>query len=1070
MKRLWLYFLFCLAISTCLAETLLKLPPMPRPPVIDGRIGEEEWLGSSMQFGAISRNSNILARRVVYFFFGYDEHNLYFAHRSELPPAPMKVSEKEECFLTVQPPGADQPFVFRMRERKAPESQVPGHWESEIAIPLKELNLGTIEYGKPWKLQMSRQWCDPDEIADWTGKEAATFIPQKDIPATGFMGFWIYGTKPYRGQSCNFRWQAALTEQELDCLAEVSSLEVPRQFSSKMAVQANQATISDWRQLLAGSVDYSLKYDITLRSNGETIQSRVIPWNSAKGLMWIDPDPPIKLEVGIYPSFGKAKARLNCSSKEKLGRQKEVCFAIVDESGKSLWNGTPETPATPLLFQLPKLPEGGYYLTADYIGTDGKLEQQKEYFAIRTFPWQGLNLGNERLVIPPFKPLVVKNGCEVQALQTSFRLGEGGIAAVTALGQELLTSPVLLRIDGEPLRFSAPVSKEESPDRVIMEASATGKNLSVTALYEFDYDGMVKITWTFVPQGSVLLKNMTFDIPLRKEHGKYLHVVGDGMRRNIHKTLPDTEGLLWDSRKTGRPNLFPGGFHPYIWLGDTLRGLAWFAETSHNWENNEHYPAQEIIRSGDSVILRINLAGAEGLRRDAAFTIVTGMQPSPVKPMPPEGRRHSAESWEGWTPDNSVPFWIPGNNNNAIRWEYHPLTPTNGDFSHLHYLFKRAWKSQAESDAEIDDYMKRNNIPPRWSSEIFRYPDDLKTRMQQGVIRAGNAKYIVLYSNPRALVATWPEYDMYADEWSRLEWRSGRPSTLYGAEPDENYMDFILYYWLRVFKEGVSDGIYFDNIYDATMLDPVITRERLQADISTTTAYYPIFKLRELNRRAAVLLTQQGKLLYGRPLLLLHITDVNMLPVNSFAAGSIEWEMNFGSWPYPQRFSDAYLITNSTGVQEGLIPQLITQVAQGLDEKQREAINNSLLAVAFGYGLMSHRYGGRPGDHYKSIQNLVRNFGYGDTTRTEVYPGWHPENPVKCNLATVKVTAVKRNDGHWLLMIGNLASKETEAALSLPGRFTFADAESGEKLGNGDRIIVPIGGFNYRLIELQTQM
>ena len=47
------------------------------------------------------------------------------------------------------------------------------------------------------------------------------------------------------------------------------------------------------------------------------------------------------------------------------------------------------------------------------------------------------------------------------------------------------------------------------------------------------------------------------------------------------------------------------------------------------------------------------------------------------------------------------------------------------------------------------------------------------------------------------------------------------------------------------------------------MLDPVITRERLQADISTTTAYYPIFKLRELNRRAAVLLIQQGDGLKG---------------------------------------------------------------------------------------------------------------------------------------------------------------------------------------------------------------
>ena len=150
------------------------------------------------------------------------------------------------------------------------------------------------------------------------------------------------------------------------------------------------------------------------------------------------------------------------------------------------------------------------------------------------------------------------------------------------------------------------------------------------------------------------------------------------------------------------------------------------------------------------------------------------------------------------------------------------------------------------------------------------------------------------------------------------------------------------------------------------------------------------------------------------------------------------------------------------------MPQLITQVAQGLDEKQREAINNSLLAVSFGYALISHRYGGRPGDHYKSIQNLVRNFGYGDTARTEVFPGWHPDNPVKSSLPTVKVTAVKRNDGHWLLMLGNMAPDSVEAGVSLPGQFNFSDAESGEKLGNGNQLTLPIGGFNYRLIELQT--
>ena len=750
----------------------------------DGRIHEEEWLGATMQFGAVSRRSGILARRVVYFYFGYDENNLYFAHRSELPPDPIKVGAKEECFLTVQPPGADKPAVFRVRERKAPEGQAPGHWESEIAIPLKELGITAIEYGKPWKLQMTRRWSDPDEIADWAGKEAATFIPRKDIPATGFMGFWIYGTKAYRGISCNFRWQAALTDREMDCVAEISSLEVPRQFINKLKADGARTVTNDWRQLLSSNVDYTLKYDISLRPGGELLQRRVIPWNSAKGMLWVDPDPPVTLQVGVYPTFGKAKARLNCLSRKKLAALKSVRFAIEDASGKALWSGEPETPASPLFFDLPKLAEGEYSLTATYIGQDGKEAREKSAFAIRKFPWQGLNLGAERLVVPPFKPLEVKDGCEVRALQTSFRLGDGGIAAVTAAGKELLAAPALLRIDGQVLSFAAPEIKEKSPDRVVMEASAAGKDLTVTAVYEFDYDGMVKITWNFAPKGSVLLKNMTFDLPLRKEYGQYLHVVGDGMRRNIHAVLPEKTGQIWDSRKVGRPNLFPGGFHPYIWLGDTVRGLSWFAETTFNWQTGVKNPAQEIIRSGDTVTLRINLTGAAGLRRDKPFAIVTGLQPTPVKPIVPDARRHSAHSWEAWAPEKSDPFLLPGNNYAATHWEVHPMMPPNRDFTLLKYFKARPWKTREEAFAKIDEFIKRNKLPKRWENKIFRYPDEIRVRLEQAAMRAETAKYVILYSNPRALVATWPEYDMYADEWNRIDWRTGRPSTLYSAFHD----------------------------------------------------------------------------------------------------------------------------------------------------------------------------------------------------------------------------------------------------------------------------------------------
>lgn len=405
------------------SETLLKLPPMATPPVIDGKINDAEWQGGSVQFGAISRQTGILSRRVVYFYFGYDENHLYFAHRSELPPPPMKVDAGDDAMLTVVPPGAKAPFVFRLRELKAPTGTIPGHWESEVAIPLRKIGVEKIEYGKPWKLQMSRCWSRPDEIGDWAGREFATFIPQKNIPAAGFAGLWLAGIKPYRGQSCHIRWLASGMAGEVACDAEIVSVEVPRQFHRALPVEPGKVTEFQWRALLSPGTSRTLQYTLSGKPGGEVLLRRELTWDGAKGLLWVDPDPPVGLSVGIYPTYGRAKARLSCSNTDKLKALKQVAFVIADRSGKEYYRFAPDAGQPEHHFKLPELPEKEYLLTAEFVDSKGQLQHLSEPFAIRKFPWQNLHLGTERIIVPPFLPLAVKDDREVHALQTGYRMG-----------------------------------------------------------------------------------------------------------------------------------------------------------------------------------------------------------------------------------------------------------------------------------------------------------------------------------------------------------------------------------------------------------------------------------------------------------------------------------------------------------------------------------------------------------------------------------------------------------------------------------------------------------------------
>ena len=330
------------------------------------------------------------------------------------------------------------------------------------------------------------------------------------------------------------------------------------------------------------------------------------------------------------------------------------------------------------------------------------------------------------------------------------------------------------------------------------------------------------------------------------------------------------------------------------------------------------------------------------------------------------------------------------------------------------------------------------------------------------VYRPSNVR--IQYQNPRAVAPNSKEFDMYSDEWSLWE---TRPPSLermshFGCDPTDKLTDFMLYNLRKLYKYGFT-GIYYDNIFDTPCYN-VAKGPAIEVEPGKIMPYYPLFEMRELLKRSALFLHEEGRYLGGYPLLESHITDTVMIPLVSFNAVTLDWEMNFGSDPYPRRFSQPYILTNTVGTQTGTLGATIIQRDKTVPG---DVIERSVLAVQFANNLMSGKLYATPGMFYQNAINYIFDFGY-EAEGTVIYPGYLKNNPVKINNKEVLATVVKRKDGEVLLMIGNVGKKAVKATFDL-GNFasgTIYDAESKTIIGKGNRFTLPVEKYSYRLIQV----
>lgn len=1007
----------------------LRIPPMAKPPVIDGKIQESEWSGASESFGALQLGTNYITGRNAVFFIGYDTENLYFACRSELPPEGMKLLSRvrerngkvyadDAVELIIMPPHKEYVYQFISNslntfyakkypvnrgsvctaEQKKWEPKViiasslrGGNWEIEAMIPLEDIGIKELPFDKEWRLQMTRDWRQPAEQTPWNKSgdfcnpdSMGIMVMDKDVPATHFKGLG----KDYRKglfdigfSTFNFTGAAS----DIECDVSIVSDGPPRGLNTKEQIAPGQSKDFDLKYSEKAAITSDLSATIKELKSGKLLLHRNLKFGNSKETRWVNPgvQENTDMEFAYYPYYKLIKCRLDASL---AGNEiAQVSFHAKDPNGKIIG----ETVAGQKIkndyraeWELPELAENIYKTVCEIAFKNGEKKTLEKEFVVKHFPWEHNQIGMEKIIVPPFKPLKTdKDKREVNSLMTGYGIKGLFWNRIYSQGENILDSPIRLMINGKDSLQGKSFEFTSIEDHAVnARTSASCNGLEIKSQHEYDYDGMCKVTLDIIPDGKIAIDNAWIEIPLKKSVARLMHTMHNTMKNHPADFIPQGNGVVWDSRLGYKSDEIRGNFWPYFWLGDVYKGFCWFTASDKDWSLDYDQAAIQIIRKDDSVTLRINIVNKPCVW-EKPFKYVMGFQPTPVKPRM-AGWRRISERVKFKADSNIVMTTLAGASTWGADGEHDPW-PVGRDYSMTRRLAKAERIKAAKEISDIVPFIKKNL--PNVSESKFSF---IERHLIRGRKWGEYSDFFVPYLNPTASEMYWSEYNVYMDEWWYTNYRANAFDG-YNNEPCKSYQDMFLYYTQELVRNGM-DGIYYDNIRDRTSYD-ITTGPAYELSDGKIQPYFTIFSVRELLKRTYTMLYLEGKtMLNNRPLLITHMTNTNIVPCMSFSTISLDLEAKFGPADFQDRFSEGWLLSTTIGTQTGCVPEILVQVTGN----EKDFVTRTFLAVTLAYDLPIVMDCGGLSSTFQKTWELIRNFGYGSED-VVVYPCWDNNTPLK---------------------------------------------------------------------------
>ncbi len=945
-----------------------RVPIMAKPPTIDGKIDAAEWAASA-GFDGLFNGAKIDQRRVQT-YVGADEKNIYIAMRSMLPTKGKLFADPQndnlntvcddsaEVYINPAPNQADQvqyQFLFNSTGKggykihtvakgndtpswkgnwKLANSVGGGWWQWECAIPIE-----TMKYSGPgrkttdgiWQINITRNW-KPEwswsALPDGGGYALAGCLFKFDPKAPAVQFAW--DSDPYiqgaKGTLSLFNPTDAAIN--LDARLFVNRNNMPELKEQKAITLAPGTNEEIALAIPKDDPTTSYQLDATVKTaDGVSIYDRRTKWTKGEPVIYVGKGaeikkPPLNFGFAYYPSKNKMKLFADITNMPKTAKVTAVTAVVREASNKKVIHTT-KFPAAgfkggrqEVAFNLPPL-KGNYEIVVKAAGKGVSAKEVVKTFERTVYPWENSKVGISDKVYAPFTPIEV-DGNKLRTVLREYTLnGLGlfdqmlGTSAQTGVAKPILSEPMryTIKIDGKTL----PVTAEQiivlgaKPNIAKTKASFTAGAFKATSLGTWDYDGTLRVDLTLLPTGGKKIDELTLEIPFDKAAAELIHANSDSIRSPVAQKIPEGQGIVWDGSQVQCIDYIPN-FCPYVFIGNAVRGLAWFADNNRGWGWDSKTSNMEVVRNGEQVTLRIHLVNQPTVITHPR-TITFGLLGAPVKP------RITADGNPNWwryryERDN---YQLLGTDINWLALGNCGSVYPAGKDMRFWEMIAKGNKEQV-SDKEINDlidYGKHyfepyGNEPLYWFKACAGYN-----------LRSHLGANMVFYYN-RASYNAADEFETFKDEWGLSDFRAfGKDNNRYEIKivPSKSYIDHALYWYAKSFEVGNNKGVYWDNMFIVATANTEMTA----AYKDTSGKIVPatgIWELRDLVKRTFVMMNERGML----PITFPHMTSFNCLPIMSFATVQYDWEWKYSSGEVQDRFTREYIQLATDGELSGVWP------------------------------------------------------------------------------------------------------------------------------------------------------
>ncbi len=1090
---------------------ILCLPFMKAPP-ITGPMRPEQWAGADAMVGFCANNPGPnLMPQPARFWVGGDTRHLFVAVVSDTPPGDKVIAravpvaggnargvykdDAVEIWVDPSPDNARGLIYQTLINAKAATEQYtygkgganPGAWRGrwrvsskiadnrwllEAAIPWSDFGLKNVE-GKQIGVRICRDWQQIPKGGSSSGWSplGGAYENSATMPCVTFSAaapvVQLLQLQDGPNEPASLRlsirnpYPTSLRVRVSMRVAPQSSMPVARNEVLTLAPHSTKII-----QMHAPSEPHEWLNTCVLVSsaNRKTVfYRRDFRWQTSRPVqLWLLHKQAAKryTKFMYFPSLNVMQVRVNLSGLADAAHVRAVRLQVRNrKTGRTV----AATIMPPLVGGVTRLGEwrippldGKYDLVARFGGIHAAPEILP--FVRYHFPWEHNRLGKANIIAPPFTPIRVQGDIVSVIGRRQAMNGLGLWDQVWALDKPLLSGPIRLvvRAGGHRylghgrLRFV-----EVKPTRVVTVAHWSAGPLTGSTRSVWDYDGAMKSTLTLAPT-TRRLDSVALVIPLHDRRARLFHACTDDLRVNYAGQAPSGLGEIWKSSEAPHRDII-GSYVPYIWLGGTRRGLAVFGDNDRGWVDYQaKTPCQELVRQANGTLqLRFNVV-AKPVQLTAPHPIVLGFQATPIKPMP--------RGWRRWT----LEHYVRGCYNIMIDgsgYGYGALSGGNDFYPRRHdYSIYRELARTRQTRKVPWDFIKKwlAGYPPdplnpndvkNWGVSVRSFFSQMTYQPQ----------VVGVYTNPSGMRLDTREARTYLDEWSRRAYPTRQhyfgESVDYGATPCKSYRDMALWYYNKMLTT-FCDSIYWDDMFLKSVFHTVgadgyrLPNGQLQPGGQ-------LWAERALVRRTAILDAQLHKPNRN----IVHMTNTAIAPILAFARLDLDLEMKENLADFQDRFSRAFLQTESIGRQFGNVPLVLAHIEGGTHDR-RVWVRRTYAGVCLTFELKPW-FPYTPA-YWHNFRRMIQ-FGYG-TPHVRVWNYWDHGYPLKV-LGVPTSSVLLSKPGQALIVVcdwhhGGVARlRLLRQPLRLPSQLKARDLETNKavKVASG-MILLPLKKNDFRVL------